>query len=127
MPRERVEKDSATRTFGREFSATSACRRGICATTTQGLQDGSGQSVEEELATKAFKRRFCATSSLRKAILCYGRSERPFKGHSVLREAGREAHPRICREPGRSPLRLCYGQPTVEPTPGFAANRANRH
>ena len=102
MPRERVEKDSATRTFRREFSATSACRRGICATTTQGLQDGSGQSVEEELATKAFKRRFCTTSSLRKAILCYAPS-------------------------GLLKAILCYGKPVVRPTPGFAANRADRH
>ena len=39
-------------------------------------------------------------------ILCYGCSERPFQGQSVLRAAGRGAHPRICREPGRSPLKL---------------------
>ena len=41
--------------------------------------------------------------SLSKAILC---SERPFKGQSVLRAANRGVHPRICREPGRSPLKL---------------------
>ena len=42
-------------------------------------------------------------ASLSKAIL---RSERHFKGQSVLRAANREAYPRICREPGRSPLKL---------------------
>ena len=42
-------------------------------------------------------------ASLSKAILC---SERHFKGQSVLRAANRGAHPRICREPGRSPLKL---------------------
>ena len=42
-------------------------------------------------------------ASLSKAILC---SERLFKGQSVLRAASRGAHPRICREPGRSPLKL---------------------
>ena len=52
------------------------------------------------------RRRACATRSLRKAILRYGRSKRPFKGQPVLRAADRGAHPRICREPGRSPLKL---------------------
>ena len=42
-------------------------------------------------------------ASLSKAILC---SERHFKGQSVLRAANRGAHPRICRDPGRSPLKL---------------------
>ena len=42
-------------------------------------------------------------ASLSKAIR---RSERPSKGQPVLRAAGRGAHPRICREPGRSPLKL---------------------
>ena len=42
-------------------------------------------------------------ASLSKAILC---SERHCKGQSVLRAANRGAHPRICREPGRSPLKL---------------------
>ena len=36
-------------------------------------------------------------------ILC---SERHFKGQSVLRAANRGARPRICREPGQSPLKL---------------------
>ena len=113
----------ATRTFRREFCATRACRRGICATTTQGLQDGSGQSPEEELVLRrpfredsvlqaVIERQFCATgapSGLLRAILCYELlkailcSERPFKGQPVLRAAA------------------------VGPTPGFAANRADRH
>ena len=41
-------------------------------------------------------------ASLSKAILC---PERHFKGPSVLRAANRGAHPRICREPGRSPMK----------------------
>ena len=46
----------------------------------------------------------CASSRRREAILSYGGSKRPFKGQSVLREAGRGAHP-----------------------PGLAASRAVRH
>ena len=32
-----------------------------------------------------------------------------------------------CAPSGTLKASLCYGQPTVEPTPGFAANRAVRH
>ena len=47
---------------------------------------------------------FCLPGvSLSKAILC---SERLFKGQSVLRTANRGPHPRLCREPGRSPLKV---------------------
>ena len=42
-------------------------------------------------------------ASLSKAILC---SEQHFKGQFVLRAANRGAHPRVCRKPGRSPLKL---------------------
>ena len=49
-------------------------------------------------------------ASLSKALLC---SKWPFKGQSVLRAAGREAHPRICREPGRSPLKLYYNSDKI--------------
>ena len=35
------------------------------------------------------RRRVCATRSLRKAILCHGRSKRPFRSRLVVREAGR--------------------------------------
>ena len=100
MPRERVEDSVLREPLEESFCATSACRRGICAATTQGLQDGSGQSVEAELVLRrplredsvlqaVFERQFCATgapSGLLKAILCCGK-----------------------------------------PTPGFAANRAVRH
>ena len=52
---------------------------------------------------EGLSRQSCATRELLNAILC---SERPFEGQPVLRAAGRGAHPRICREPGRSPLKL---------------------
>ena len=32
-----------------------------------------------------------------------------------------------CAPSGTLKASLCYGQPTVEPAPGFAANRADRH
>ena len=32
-----------------------------------------------------------------------------------------------CAPSGILKAHLCYGQPTVEPTPGFAANRADCH
>ena len=35
-----------------------------------------------------------------------GARERAFKGQPVLRAASRGVHRRICREPGRSPLKL---------------------
>ena len=57
---------------------------------------GASQAVQMDLSC-------LPGASLSKAILC---SERHFKGQSVLRAANRGARPRICREPGRSPLKL---------------------
>ena len=56
-----------------------------------------------------------------KAILCH---EEVFEGNPMLRES--------CQRQSRAPsgllkASLCYGQPAVGPTPGFAANRAVRH
>ena len=45
-------------------------------------------------------------------------------GNPVLRES---CSRQSCAPSGLLKASLCYGQPAVGPTPGFAANRAVRH
>ena len=53
-----------------------------------------------------------------KAILCY---DEACKGNPALRES---CYRQSCAPSGLSKGSLCYGQPAVGPTPGFAANQA---